>query len=388
MKLGIYINAQHPDSDDPVRKFAEMVEQVRLMRQHGFDSLWGGEHHATPGYHYLPLLGMLQRLSAETEGMELGTNIVLLPLHNPIEIAELGAFLDVLTEGRFLLGVGLGYRQAEFDMFKVPIKQRVNRTVEGVDIIRRLWSEDNVSYRGRHWQLDDVTIRPQPVQKPGPPILVGAQVEASIRRAADIGDGWCMVPSTSSERMAAEIVSFKQARADAGLPESPHLARLVRSGVCPGAKRQALKRAAPFLLAKYESYAQWGLPGVNFDPNDSAGDTTPEARGQSLCRRLTGRRHRGVDDTASDRRDPPDDADQLARHEAGPHPGIDRPYGPRSAARGAPAHRSRRLTALGALFSAVLSTPIQSSRPLNSDDLELNRKTTRMSYQCLSLVSI
>ena len=268
MKLGIYINAQHPDSDDPVRKFAEMVEQVRLMRRHGFDSLWGGEHHATPGYHYLPLLGMLQRLAAEAEGMELGTNIVLLPLHNPIEIAELSAFLDVLTDGRFLLGVGLGYRQAEFDMFKVPIKQRVSRMVEGIDIIRRLWSEDSVSYRGRHWQLDDVTIRPQPVQKPGPPILVGAQVEASIRRAADIGDGWCMVPSTSTERMAAEIVSFKQARADAGLPESPHLVRLFEV-VCAPSEDEALKRAAPFLLAKYESYAQWGLPGVNFDPNDS-----------------------------------------------------------------------------------------------------------------------
>lgn len=268
MKLGIYINAQHPDSDDPVRKFAEMVDQVRLMRQHGFDSLWGGEHHATPGYHYLPLLGMLQRLSAEAEGMYLGTNIVLLPLHNPIEIAELTAFLDVLSEGRFLLGVGLGYRQAEFDMFKVPIKQRVSRMVEGIEIIRRLWSEDKVSYRGRHWQLEDVTIRPQPVQKPGPPILVGAQVEASIRRAADIGDGWCMVPSTSTDRMAMEIASFKQARADAGLPESQHMARLFEV-VCAKDEETALRRAAPFLLAKYESYAQWGLPGVNFDPADS-----------------------------------------------------------------------------------------------------------------------
>ncbi|MGI9423245.1 MAG: hypothetical protein ACR2PA_08625, partial [Hyphomicrobiaceae bacterium] len=65
MKLGIYINAQHPEGDDPARKFDEMIEQVRLIRQHGFDSLWGGEHHAVPPYHYFPLLGMLQRLSAE-----------------------------------------------------------------------------------------------------------------------------------------------------------------------------------------------------------------------------------------------------------------------------------------------------------------------------------
>ena len=82
------------------------------MRQHGFDSLRGGEHHAVPPYHYFPLLGTLQRLSAEADGVYLGTNIVLLPLHNPLAIAELGAFLDVLSGGKFMLGVGLGYRQA------------------------------------------------------------------------------------------------------------------------------------------------------------------------------------------------------------------------------------------------------------------------------------
>ena len=268
MKLGIYINSQYPVDEDPARKFSEMVEQVRLMRQLGFDSLWAGEHHATLGYHYFPQLGMLQRLSADAEGMALGTNIVLLPLHNPIEIAELSAFLDILCGGRFLLGVGLGYRQAEFDMFKVPIKQRVSRMVEAIEIIRRLWREDNVTHNGRYWQLDDVTIRPQPIQQPHLPILIGAQVEASIKRAAEIADGWCMVPSTSTEKMADEVVAFKAARKAAGLAETQHLVRLFEVA-CAADEETALQRAAPFLLAKYESYAQWGMPGVKFDPADS-----------------------------------------------------------------------------------------------------------------------
>ena len=114
MQLGVYLNAQHPAGDDPARRFAETVEQVRLIRALGFDSIWGGEHHATPGFHYFPLLPLLQRLAAEADGLWVGTNLILLPLHNPVEVAEIGAFLDVITGGRFLLGVGLGYRPEEF----------------------------------------------------------------------------------------------------------------------------------------------------------------------------------------------------------------------------------------------------------------------------------
>ena len=138
MKLGIYLNAQHPAGDDPARRFAETAEQVRLIRSLHFDSIWGGEHHVTPGFHYFPLLPLLQRLAAEAEGMWVGTNLVLLPLHNPVGLAEVGAFLDVITGGRFLLGVGLGYRAEEFAVFGVSMAERVSRLVEGVEIIRRL----------------------------------------------------------------------------------------------------------------------------------------------------------------------------------------------------------------------------------------------------------
>src|SRR5262249_36285149 len=118
-----------------------------------------------------------------------GTNLILLPLHNPVEVAEIGAFLDVITGGRFLLGVGLGYRPEEFALFDVPMAERVSRLVEGVEIIRRLWTEDAVVHRGRHWQLDGVTIRPRPVQQPRPPILVGSQVPAGIAPGSPTA-GW------------------------------------------------------------------------------------------------------------------------------------------------------------------------------------------------------
>jgi alkanesulfonate monooxygenase SsuD/methylene tetrahydromethanopterin reductase-like flavin-dependent oxidoreductase (luciferase family) len=265
MKLGIYLNAQHPAGDDPARRFAETLEQARLIRSLGFDSIWGGEHHATPGFHYFPLLPMLQRLAAEVPGLEIGTNLVLLPLHNPVEIAEVGAFLDVITGGRFLLGVGLGYRPEEFAIFGVPMTERVSRLSEGVEIIRRLWTEDKVTHRGRHWTVENVTIRPRPLRAPRPPILVGSQVPAGIARAARLADGWLVVPLPRVDEFAAQARAFARARAAEGLPPSPHVCRLLEVACAPD-EETAIRRAAPYLLEKYAAYFSWGLEGISLDP--------------------------------------------------------------------------------------------------------------------------
>ena len=233
MKLGIYLNAQHPERDDPGRRFAETLEQARLIHALGFDSIWGGEHHATPGFHYFPLLPMLQRLAAEVPGLSIGTNLVLLPLHNPVEIAEVGAFLDVITGGRFMLGVGLGYRPEEFAIFGVPMAERVSRLVEGVEIIRRLWTEDKVTHRGRHWSFENLTIRPRPIQRPRPPILVGSQVPAGIARAARIADGWLVVPVPRVDEFAAQVKVFTAARGKEGRSAEPRSAGCSRWSALP-----------------------------------------------------------------------------------------------------------------------------------------------------------
>ena len=86
--------------------------------------------------------------------------------------------------------------------------QRVSRLTEGVEIIRRLWTEDRVTHHGRHWQLDDVSIRPRPLQQPRPPILVGSQVIAGIARAARIADGWLVVPVPTVDEFAEQAAGF------------------------------------------------------------------------------------------------------------------------------------------------------------------------------------
>jgi alkanesulfonate monooxygenase SsuD/methylene tetrahydromethanopterin reductase-like flavin-dependent oxidoreductase (luciferase family) len=278
MKLGVYLNAQHPLGDDPARRFAETLEQARMIRALGFDSIWGGEHHATPGFHYFPLLPMLQRLTAEAEGLAFGTNLVLLPLHNPVEIAEIAAFLDVATGGRFTLGVGLGYRSEEFAIFGVRMAERVSRLTEGVDIVRRLWTEDDVTHHGRHWTLDKVTIRPRPLQTARPPILVGSQVPAGIERAARIADGWLVVPVPTVEEFAAQVRTFAAARTAAGRPATAEIGRLLEVS-CAADEDAAIRRAAPYLLEKYAAYLSWGIPGITLDPG-----AAPEEQLRRLAR--------------------------------------------------------------------------------------------------------
>jgi alkanesulfonate monooxygenase SsuD/methylene tetrahydromethanopterin reductase-like flavin-dependent oxidoreductase (luciferase family) len=145
------------------------------------------------------------------------------------------------------------------------MSERVNRLTEGVEIIRRLWTEDRVVHKGRHWQLDGVSIRPRPLQQPRPPILVGSQVEAGIARAGRIADGWLVVPLPTVQEFAKQASAFAAARAAAGLPPSAHVCRLLEVFVAPD-EATAVARAAPFLLEKYAAYMSWGLRDVAVDP--------------------------------------------------------------------------------------------------------------------------
>jgi alkanesulfonate monooxygenase SsuD/methylene tetrahydromethanopterin reductase-like flavin-dependent oxidoreductase (luciferase family) len=153
----------------------------------------------------------------------------------------------------------------------------VSRLVEGIEIIRRLWTEDGVTHRGRHWRLDGVSIRPRPLQQPRPPILVGSQVPAGIARAARIADGWMVVPVPTVDEFAAQVTAFAAARADAGLPPSRHVCRLIEVACAPD-EETAVRRAAPFLLAKYGAYLSWGIPGIALDPG-----AAPEAQLRRLA---------------------------------------------------------------------------------------------------------
>ena len=155
--------------------------------------------------------------------------------------------------------------------------ERVSRFNEGVEIIKKLWSGDRVTHQGRHWQFTNASIRPRPLQQPRPPIIIGAQVEAAIKRAATTGDGWLLVPIPTLDQLTPQMALYRAARAAAKLPPSPHVCRLLEVGCAPD-EETAFRRVGPYLIEKYKSYFSWGLEGLTLDPN-----ATPDQQFRSLA---------------------------------------------------------------------------------------------------------
>lgn len=257
MRLGLYLCSQHPETDDPGRRVAELVEQTRLAASLGFDSIWAGEHHVPAPFQYLPQLPLLARLAGDAGDMTVGTNLVLLPLWHPVHVAEQGAFLDVVTGGRFVLGVGLGFRRVEFDALGVPFGERVGRMVEAIEVIDALWTKDEIDHDGRHFSLHGVGIRPRPLQQPRPPIWVGATVDRAVERAAAIGDAWLMTSLPTMQDLAAQVTRYRHALDAAGRPFPGEFPRMLEVHVAADTET-AMRRAAPGLTEKYAAYAAWG----------------------------------------------------------------------------------------------------------------------------------
>jgi probable F420-dependent oxidoreductase len=167
--------------------YSEAFEHMQAAERLGFASLWVAEHHLTEdGYNTAPF-PMLAAMAARTSRVKLGTSVLLLPFHHPVVVAEEAAVVDNLSDGRLILGLGLGYRISEFINLGVDRKTRGARADEGIEIIFRCWTEDRFSYSGRYYQLRDVASGMKPVQQPHPPIVIGARSPKAALRAAHFG---------------------------------------------------------------------------------------------------------------------------------------------------------------------------------------------------------
>jgi len=180
-----------------------------------FDALWVGGHVASPNPSPEALV-QLARLAALTTRVRIGTSVLLLPLYPPAIVAKQIADLDRASGGRVTLGVGVGgeYPQ-EFEACGVPLEERGGRTDEAIPLLRRLWSAEAVSHKGRYHSMADVRIHPGPVQVGGPPIVVAGRRAPAMRRAATIGDGW-MPYLYSPERYERSVVEIRARAARAG----------------------------------------------------------------------------------------------------------------------------------------------------------------------------
>ena len=172
---------------DAILAYAERAEAL------GFESLWAWDHvilGVEPAFPILDAIGTLTAIAARTRRIKLGTGILVLPLRNPTVTAKALGTLDVISKGRVILGAAAGWYAREFDAVGVPFKERGRLFERNLDVLTRLWTEERVTLKVDELNLREAVMRPRPVQRPRPPILIGGYVDRVLRRVATMGDGW------------------------------------------------------------------------------------------------------------------------------------------------------------------------------------------------------
>jgi alkanesulfonate monooxygenase SsuD/methylene tetrahydromethanopterin reductase-like flavin-dependent oxidoreductase (luciferase family) len=271
MQFGLMLRAQFPQGDDLQARFREQLEQARLADTLGFASITKGMHYSSPPLQSLQQMPFLCRVIAEAPNLRVNFGLILLALHKPLDIAEQLATVDVMSGGKVIFGAALGYREVEYLAFGTTQKERVRRFEENLEAVRRLWTEDVVDMVGSHFTLAGASASPRPVQKPHPPIWIGANADPAIRRAARLGDCWYVNPHNRVGTIVRQVEVYKRALDELGKPfpvEFP--AR--REVFVAKSRAEAIRLSAPYLGAKYEAYRQWGQDRAMPDDDQLAAD--------------------------------------------------------------------------------------------------------------------
>jgi alkanesulfonate monooxygenase SsuD/methylene tetrahydromethanopterin reductase-like flavin-dependent oxidoreductase (luciferase family) len=268
MKIGVQLNPQVSMQKPGAALMPTLIEQVRVADQSGFHGFSMGEHYNIPGLQRLHQVPALARLCAEAKHCEVGTAVTLLGLRHPVTVATELASLDVMNDGKSFAAFGLGYRDEELNAFGLNKAQRFGRFVEGVEIVKRLWTEDHVTFDGKEFRIKDVTVDPKPLQKPRPPIWIAANSDTAVERAARIGDGWIIGPHSAIEELERQVHLFRKAWTGAGKTGKPHLP-VIRETFVAENRQEAVEKARPCLEQLYRSiYIKWKQNEAMGDPNE------------------------------------------------------------------------------------------------------------------------
>jgi len=169
--------------------YAATLDQIVHAEQLGFDDVWLSEHHFIDDAYSPSMLAIGCAIAARTKRIRIGTSVLLLPLHDPVRVAEDAATLDVISNGRLELGLGVGYRVEEFTGFNIDSKERARRMDEGIEIIQRLFAGERFTFKGQHYTYRDIQLFPRPVQQP-PKLWIAGFSNVAVRRAARVGYGY------------------------------------------------------------------------------------------------------------------------------------------------------------------------------------------------------
>ena len=264
MKLGLLLTNQYMAGESMERKIQDNLEQVRAAKDSGFGMICAGQHYLSAPFTMPTSIPFLARMAAEAGDMEVASSIVLVPLHNPVEMAEMVATMDAICSGRFIFGVGLGYREEEYAAFGVRREERVPRMVEALEVMKLLWTGEEVEFHGRFYEVPKVTSTVRCVQQPYPPIWVAANNDGAIRRAARLGYPWLVNPHATVATISAQMDMYRRVLGESGVA-GPTAMPMMREMYVAEDREVAMYESRPHLESKYRAYSRWGqdkaLPG-------------------------------------------------------------------------------------------------------------------------------
>ena len=270
--------------------YANNLRVARLAEELGFDGVWVPEHHSSPdGYNPTPFV-VLAAIASATTHLQLGTQMLLLPLHNPVLVAEEACAVDVISNGRLNIGIGAGYRKEDFTSLGVDRAARRTMMDEGVDLFFRALTERAAfSHEGKHYRVSDVEIQPRSVQKPHPPVLMAVRNKSAARRAAKYGfSANILVRQGDAEALyETYVAALRAAGADASRCEIATVA----DGFVARTDEQARSIAGEYMLHDAALYAEMMREGSDrgdrlFIESGRSGKVSPPMTADSWSRAI------------------------------------------------------------------------------------------------------
>lgn len=257
MRFGVLLDHQYAKGEPLAPRIGELVEQTQTARDLGFDSVFG-IHHYLGSLQTLQPLSLMSRLIDHSGAMQIGTGILILPLGHPVHWAEEIASIDQLSGGRFVLGIGSGYRDDEFDSFGLRRSQRTRRMVESLRVMEQLWTGERVTHHGDHFQIDGQVCSVLPVRGTVP-VWIGANSPAGIERAARLGHSWLAPGNVKRNWAVGNLQGHKRALQEAGFATEGRTYPLHRDLFVADSREEAMAFADTFPKAAYAEYVQYGM---------------------------------------------------------------------------------------------------------------------------------
>jgi len=244
--------------------YTEALEEVTKAEELGFDSVWMEEHHSVTNHYWPSPLVVLAGFATRTSRLTLGTDILVAAFHNPVRLAEDAAVLDVMSSGRFTLGIAIGYKPDEFSLYGVELEKRGARFEEQLAIIKGLWTQERISFKGTYYTVDG-RLEPKPVTKPHPPMWIGGWGDITLRRAATLADNWIPGPTADLKRLLAGKKRFLDNRRAAGRSQPITEWPLTRDLIIADTDRKARELAEAHIMIAYrKEYAGgWRHPFID-----------------------------------------------------------------------------------------------------------------------------